>query len=296
MIAAGDTWRRLPAVAPLLADLAHYGAGAPLADCPALARGFEEGGDAGVLASSVARLFAAALVRHRFGQMPFRHSFDGHTSTLLLAWSGRAQLILHAREPGAWDYATAGFSDAERHDAILAGEGEGRLIRRDPVSGRLTTRTVALRGGTRRSLDLAREVLQVWRVSRRLVSLRVHRFGAAPDPSREYNLDDGALVHQSAGEIRASRQEMMLALLGRMACAESAPVMAAIATEPNDVSLRWQALRECLALDTAEGYRTLCALVRRDGDPLAAAAATLRAHLLIKHPRLAVLEGDRCPA
>jgi len=296
MIAAGDAWRRQPAVSAVLPDLARYGAGAPLADCPALARTFEDGDDAVALALSVTHLFAAELARNRFGQLPFRHGFDGEVSTLLLARSGRAQLILHAREPGAWEYATAGFSHAERHDAILAGEGEGALIRRDPDSGGLGARCVALKGGVRRSFDLACEALQVSRVSRRLVSLRLHRFAAAPEPSPEYRLDDGVLVHQSAGEIRASRQEMMLALLGRMGCAEAAPVMAAIAAEPNDASLRWQALRECLALDAVEGFRALCALARTGHDPLAAAAGALRAQLVEAHPCLAALEGGRCPA
>ena len=296
MIAAGDAWRRQPAVAAVLPDMERYGAGAPLADCPALTRTFGAGDEAIALTSSMTRLFATELARNRFGQLPFRHGFDGQVSTLLLARNERAQLILHAREPGAWAYATAGFSHAERHDVILAGEGEGMLVSRDPVSGGLASSSVMLKGGARRSLDLACEVLQVSRVSRRLVSLRLHRFGAAPEPSREYRLDDGVLVHQSAGEIRASRQEMMLALLGRMRCAEAAPVMAAIAAEPNDASLRWQALRECIALDTAEGFRALCALARTDNDPLAAAAGALRAQLVETHPRLVALEDGRCPA
>lgn len=296
MIAAGGEWRGLPAVASVLTDLAGYGAGLPLTACPALAAVFREGDEATALASSVARHFAAELARNRFGQMPFRHSFDGRVSTLLLARSARAQLILRAREPGAWDYATARFSDAERHDAILAGKGEGALVRRDPRRGGLGASRVALEGGVRHALDLACEALQVSRVSRRLVSLRLHRFAAAPEPSREYRLADGALVHQSAGDIRASRQEMMLALLGRMECVEAAPAMAAIARGPGDASLRWQALRECLALDTAAGFGALCRLARAERDPLAGAADALRARLLEAHPTLHALEGDRCPA
>lgn len=65
--------------------------------------------------------FATALDRNRFGQLPFRHGFDGTVSTLLLARSGRAQLIHHAREPGRTDFSSAGFSDALRYEAVLAG-------------------------------------------------------------------------------------------------------------------------------------------------------------------------------
>jgi hypothetical protein len=72
--------------------------------------------------------------------------------------------------------------------------------------------------------------------------------------------------------------------------------MAAIARGPGDDSLRWQALRECLALDTAHGFRALAAVARTAGDSLAATAGALRAQLVEAHPQLLALEDDRCPA
>jgi hypothetical protein len=155
---------------------------------------------------------------------------------------------------------------------------------------------VDLVAGTRLALDLSCEALQVLQVERRLVALRLHRFDAAPRPNREYRLCDGALVHLSAGEMRASRHAMMLALLGRMERREAAPEIAALAREPGDDSLRWQALRECLALDTAEGFRGLCSVARAAGDPLAASAGALRAQLAEAHPQLLALEDRPCPA
>jgi len=129
-----------------------------------------------------------------------------------------------------------------------------------------------------------------------LVSLRLHRIASMPAPTREYALSSGALLRQSAGEIRASRQEAMLAVLGRMRRADAVPVMAAIAREPGDASLRWQALRECLALDTAAGFSALGDLACAPTDPLAAPAATLRTQLLAAHPELAGLAVVACPA
>jgi hypothetical protein len=83
---------------------------------------------------------------------------------------------------------------------------------------------------------------------------------------------------------------MMLALLGRMDVAEAAPLMAELALEDSDSSLRWQSLRECLALDTATGFLALAALARRPHDPLAGPAGALRAQLVEAHPQLLSLE------
>jgi hypothetical protein len=138
--------------------------------------------------------------------------------------------------------------------------------------------------------------VQVLEVERHLVALRLVRTAAEPGPSREYDLADGALLRQSAGDLRASRHEMMLSLLGRMGRAEAAPLMAAVATEPGGDSLRWQALRECLALDTATGFRALSAVARESDDPLAGSAGALRAQLVEAHPQLRDLEAGPCPA
>ena len=117
-----------------------------------------------------------------------------------------------------------------------------------------------------------------------------------PGPSREHDLSTGALLRQATGDIRASRQEVMLALLGRMRRAEAAPVMAAIATEPGDPSLRWQALRECLALDPAAGFAALSEVAGVASDPLAGPAGALRAQLREAYPELASLAGVACLA
>ena len=88
----------------------------------------------------------------------------------------------------------------------------------------------------------------------------------------------------------------MLALLGRMRRAEAAPTMAAMAREAGPDGLRWQALREALALDTAEGFRALCHVARASDDPLAMPAGALRAQLVEAHPELLALEKQPCRA
>ncbi len=295
MIAAARGWHAAPQMAAIDADLARFAGGVPLEACPALAALFAPGDAGGAFCAELCRWMSEMLAREPWGQPALRHGFDGTTATLLLARVGRAHLILQTREPGSWDYDSAAFSDSIRYETVLAGSAEAKRVR---LCGKAppTREPFALDPGTRLALDLSDEALQIERVERRLVSLRLQRFAAQPRPTREYALDSGTLCQQAAGDMRTSRQEMALALLGRMGRAEAAPEMAALACEPGDPSLRWQALRECLALDSKTGFATLCAVAREADDTLAAPAGALRAQLIEAHPELRQLEDQVCPA
>ena len=112
---------------------------------------------------------------------------------------------------------------------------------------------------------------------------------------REYDLASGALIHQADPVPRTSRHEVAIALLGRMGGTDAAPLLAEMAGETDrGESLRWHALRECLGLDTALGFRALTAIARPAGDPLSHPAGALRAQLLEQHPVFA--EIAPCPA
>lgn len=293
-IAACEAWRAEALPRAALAELERFGAGAPLEACPALEAMFTDQHTASELVSSLMDRMSDALARRPFGHPPFRHGFDGATSTLLLARAGRAQLVLLAREPGQYDFTRASFSDALRYEAVLAGSAEGRIVRQLPAG--IAREPVPLVPGVRLAFDLTSESLQVTCVRQRLVTLRLHRFATEPRPTCELSLATGALLHQSSGDLAASRREMMLTVLGRMKRAEAAPAMAQIAKVPGDASLRWQALRECLALDTGLGFRALLAIARAADDPLCGPAGALRAQLVEAHPALLALENDECRA
>jgi hypothetical protein len=295
MIAACDGWRAEARVAPIFDELERYGGGAPLAECPGLARLFGPGEAAAPFAGRFCAVYSAALAGEPFGQLPFRHNFDGALSTLLLARAGTAQLTLTALEPGDYETASVTFSEADRHDAVIAGAAQARATERSP-DGTLVHREVRLEPGCRLAFDLSRQALFVGWVERRLVTLRLHRTAPAPGPMREYARADGALLRQAAGNIRHSRHEMMLALIGRMMRREAAPLMAEIAVEAGPDSLRWEALRETLALDAAQGFAALCRVARSPLDPLAAPAGALRAQLIEAHPRLRAFEEAQCRA
>ena len=138
------------------------------------------------------------------------------------------------------------------------------------------------------------EVQLVSQVPATLAMLKLQRRVCAGAVTREYALADGRLVHQAASSPRESRLELTAALLGRMGRSDAAPLLAAMAEEHGSESLRWQALRECLTLNTAAGFATLSRIARQADDPLAAPAGALRAQLLESYPQLAGVSP--CPA
>ena len=129
------------------------------------------------------------------------------------------------------------------------------------------------------------------RIDGALVTLRLQRRRENADVTREYDLTDGALLHQAAGNPRDSRLELMLALLGRMGRGDAAPHMAVLATGNAGSALRWQAVRECLALDTQIGFAALATIAARPEDPLSGPAGALRAQLIEAWPQLEELEA-----
>ena len=299
MIEVCREWHEDRQVAPVLAELKRFGSGAAIDACPELLRIFTEPDAAERFVCGFSAHFSRALRETPLGHLSLRHGFDGTCSTLLLSRAGRAHLVLAAREPGRQNPRAVTFSDALRYEAITAGEARAVIVRRCEEAGsdaRLYEEKIALGTGARLALDCRAEALLVERVERRLVTLRLHRQAGDPLPSTEHDRATGRLVLQSCGDLSISRRETMVTLLGRMDRAEAAPVLAEMALEPGDASLRWQALRECLALDTAHGFVALCTLACDAADPLAGDAGALRAQLIETHPQLAALEEPRCPA
>jgi hypothetical protein len=304
--AAMDEWRARPQVGALLAEVERFAAYRDFAECPALARLFEPGDPAaGLLASEFVTATAAALGQAPLGHVPLRNFTDGLVSTLVLARAGNATLSLVALDGQALaakpEPVTADFSPSETWEHVLAGQAcadriERRIERQSPVDGDavLESRKIELRPGQVVRRDAEREVLQIRDVDGCLVLLRLNRRRAAAGPTREYRLADGRLVHQAAGNPRDSRIELMMALLGRMGRGDAAPLLAAIAREDGSTALRWQALRECLALDTLAGFHALCEVARSSEDALSSPAGALRAQLIQSYPQLA--EVDACPA
>ena len=302
LIAALDDWRARASVARVLDDLAQFGGGAPLGTLPALAALFRRDDPAaGRLCGGLVSLLTARLAAAPLGLVPLRHHCDETISTLAIASFGSATLALQAvdgtgiaRRKAA---VSVGFAPGETYEHVLAGGAEADLLRRmaqRPGGTELGSSPCQLGPGTVMQRDSANEALVLRNVSGILVSLKLQRRAGAGSVTREYRLSDGALVHQAAACARESRLELTAALLGRMGRRDAAPLLAAMAEEETGQSLRWQSLKECLGLDTAEGFAALCRIAASAADPLAAPAGALRAQLLETYPELA--GAGPCPA
>lgn len=290
-------WRAGAGEAALLKAFSAFAAGTPLAALPDLAVLFDGSGTA---RAAIARLVGAllpVLAEAPFGQVPLRHHVGPAMTTLMLAREGEASLTLVALDPAgiaaAGPARSASFAPAEEWDVVLAGQGEGRLVEHAGAPG-LVAHPVRFAPGLAMGRDASREALLVDRAENTLLLLRLRRLAKVSAPVREYALHDGALLHQSEPCARESRQEIAVALLGAMGRRDAAPTLAGIASDPaHGDMLRWQALRQCLALDTLAGFRALAALACMAGDALSAPAGALRAQLIEQHPVLAGIEP--CP-
>lgn len=296
--AARQLWRE-GAARGVLADLERYGSGAELNGCPQLAASLACPAAARALVAPLMDGMASALREHPLGQVPFRHHRSAGSGLIQLAQHGRAALSLafYDAESGATPATTTVFSDGERHEICLAGEGEGRLLSLTERDGEAAISAIPLRLREGVALALGSALTKrVDRVAGRLVMLRLGREALAPGPSREFRIEDGALVHRASGDGQESRDEIAIALLARMGRGDAAPVLAAIAEGEGSAHLRWQALRAALALDTASGFAALERIARDAADDLSESAAALHARLLAAHPQLARVTRAPCPA
>lgn len=296
-----DAWRTSPHHQALEAELAKFAHGTALAKLPCLAGLFSPGSpSAQALIGELIAALAERLGDHPLGQVPLRSSTDGTVSNLIIASAGRAALVVQAVDGralarrGAAE--TISFTPGETWENVLTGSARAELARIiGPIPGgaALDLARCELSPGQVNFRDGARESLQLCAVPTSLVTLKLQRRLTEGAISREYRRGDGSLVHQAAASARESRLELAATLLGRMGRKDAAPLLVAMAEEEGGQSLRWQALRECLGLDTASGYSTLCRIAARADDPLAAPAGALRAHLLETYPQLTELAECR---
>ncbi|MDZ4308350.1 hypothetical protein [Allopontixanthobacter sp.] len=293
-------WRSAEGNASIFAELIRYGRGDELGECPALSSLFADLDRAAALVEDLVSQILPQIAAHPLGQVPFRHQYSGGMAVLQLAAAGDAalSLVMYERSGDTPHSPTICFTDTERHEIALAGSGTMQIVRRNRgrrAPAELSVSSVEMKSGQNLSLCGMFETKRIESVEERLVILRLGRTGAAPEPSLEFRVADGELVHQASGDKRDSCHELMVSLLGRMGRCDAAPVLAEMTRSGSD-HLRWQALRECLALDTATGFTALCGIARNPADTLSANAGSLRAQLIEAYPELAAFEKTLCLA
>lgn len=299
---AVGVWREQPHVAAMFKEIEQFDDGLPIMEFPQLFALFcEEHAAARSLALQFARVTSDCLGSAPLGHAPFRHFTDGVHSTLLLARSGNVTLSLICVDGEGFNRrlapTTADFSPSEVCEHVLAGSARGERITcraADDNAAPLEKTEISIESGSVIQRDARAEALLLREITGCLVTLRLQRRQVNAGATCEYRLADGALVHQAAGNPMDSRAELMMALLGRMERADSAPLLAEIALGDATDALRWQALRECLALDTFEGFSALTTIARSPVDTLASTAGALHSQLVETYPQLRELEP--CPA
>ena len=295
-------WRTIPQVMDVMADLSAFASGRPLSACGALARLFTpDDAAADEFVGSFMRTQIGALAAAPLGHPALRHFTDGVLSTLQLGRAGMVTLTLAAVDGQALASrpmpASVTFAPVETWQRVLAGSARADLVERRPSWSRDDSPDRPMLnlspGQVHHRLGLERELL-LREVHGRLVTLRLQRRDPAAGPAVEIDLATGHQLHQSAGSSADSRRELMVSLLGRMQRAEAAPTIAEVALGAGGEGMRWQALRECLSLDTAIGFNALQVLAGRTEDPLHRPAGELLGTLLAAYPQLKDLAA--CPA
>lgn len=286
-------------------ELAAFANGCALEDLPLLSLLFAPGDEGARAAQHYVREQLDPLVtvlgEQPLAQAPLAFAHDSAGATVVLARHGTTVLSLHVIDgdllAARGRPQSIGLIPAETVERVMAGTATGEIARTDGPLGdsiQLQMRPCAMKPGDVNQRMGLEEVLILKDVAASLAMLRLQRRTSTLEVVREYRLSDGQLIHQAAGNPNASRLELAASLLGRMGRTDAAPLLSAIAEEEASEALRWQALRECIALDTATGFAALCRIARREIDPLAAAAGALRAQLLETYPQL--LEADPCRA
>ncbi|MBY8336252.1 hypothetical protein KYN89_04260 [Alteriqipengyuania sp. NZ-12B] len=299
VLAARAEWQGRPQVARVLADCRTLRNTGDFARCGALLPLIDEDG----AQEFVARFIAAMLAAWRdqpLAQLPFRHSYAGGQGIVHIHRGGPVTLALVLVEPDtARAPRTIAFSDCDRREVVLTGQAAAvRYTRRDgapPVA-----QEVRLAPGTVLTAD-ADNSRAIAALDAPLVLLRVAREPAHPRPTLEVELETGRIVHRASPSPADGRAELAAALLGAMGRTDAAPALAGYACGEGGCGqagegARWQALRHALALDTASGFASLCAIAERDSDPLAREATALRHRLCTTYPQLAKVRESQCLA
>lgn len=296
---AASGWWANPRVAGLDHDLVRYAEGYALADCHCLSRLMADSDQAGRALAELIEALCAALVDEPTGHVPFRHQSNDGVAMLQIAQVGGAALTLVTydslvQRPKA---EAITFVDGDGCELVLAGAADLRV-------GELLSETVSdasIHYEERRivvgeRIDYSPHKARiVERVHGSLVLLRLARTAKQPGPTRSFRISDGALLHRASGDRSESHRELAVALLGRMRRQDAAPLLAGMTGEGSE-HFRWQVLRECLALDTAQGFAALSRIAADATDPLARPAGALRAQLIERYPQLVLMEVEPCLA
>ncbi|MEL7217203.1 MAG: hypothetical protein AAGK01_02100, partial [Pseudomonadota bacterium] len=228
--------------------------------------------------------------------VPFRFRQSGGFSAIQLFRFGRATLSLAAyeRQAKVREPETARFIDVETTELIVSGRARGTLHRCSDLDGSTVVETCAETWETGdRIVVQPGETRQIVAVEGSLLMLQLTRTAIRPIATREYALADSRLLKTASGDKRASSELMALGVLGAMKHEAGLKVMRDIAINTErDPDLRWEAVRQTLALKPDSGIVLLGTLAQSRTDQLSQPADKLRNELRKAHPQLASIHTE----
>jgi hypothetical protein len=296
VLRAAEQWRQHREVHALAGDLAAYDAGAPLDACPVLARLLSDRTAATGFVHDWSERMVGAMRASPLAEVPYQHRCSSGFSTLRLLTHGTCSLSLSAYERR--DDIVAGqsavFVDRESVEIAINGAARGLVYALDDRAGE--TRIV-LRHCEWQAGDVIvtgpREARQFVDVAGSLLVLQLTRAPRQPEATREYRLADGALVRSASGDKNASRAMLALGVLGALESPPALDAMAQVALDQmREPDLRWEAVRQLLALDAAQGFALLGRLADDQHDPLSEPSRRLKHQLAAAYPQLVALAKE----
>ncbi|GMN02696.1 HEAT repeat domain-containing protein [Erythrobacter sp. MTPC3] len=287
-------WHRLPQARRISCELAQYGAGQPLSQCPGLTSLLTDLPVAAAFVAEWQSRILGALSREPLGEVPHHYSCSAGLSNIRLMEHGRAALsiLAYERRGGSQTLApqTALFADRECRELVLAGSGSGTLHHRQGGStgkGLIASNPAHWKSGNTIELAGADQARQISQVEGSMVLLQLSRTAEKPGPSQELQLDDGEVLQLASGDKSASQRLMALAVLGAAQSEKALPVMRGRALDKaEDADVRWEAVRQTLSIDAARGIALLDILRRDEADPLAGPACDLLDSLIRANPSI----------
>lgn len=295
MQAARAEWLNRPEVEALRRDMEQYGAGGELGQCRSLAQAISDPDKGLQLVDGWRRILVAALKEEPLGEQPYDYRCSAGFSRIQLLRVGRATLSVVAYERREESATTVPqsvlFEDNESHELALAGSAQTSLHQLEETPGGahiLKSRSTNWKAGGSIVCRDASASRQVLKVNGALLVLQLSRPPERPKPSREVRLSDGKVIQTASGNKAASQRLMALAVLGASGHDFAIGAMTERALDPSeDTDVRWEAVRQALAMDVQQGMALLSRLgVGEEGD-LQRAAIDLERRLLATRPDLA---------
>ncbi|KWV90559.1 hypothetical protein [Erythrobacter sp. YT30] len=291
-----EPWQTHANTIAIRKDVEAYAEGRPLKDCVKLDRLLSDAVFATAFVQVWQRSMIAALRQYPLGIPTFAHRGADALANIILMAKGNASLGITVYEEAntVRKPKSAVFSDRQMHECVISGSADGVMheVRQcDGIDTLIDTCSVYWRPGAIIVTHGPCEARQVVSVKGAMVVLQLSRQASHPQPTREYSLHDGALIQSASGDKLASQKVMALSVLGAMAARGEAPgalqAMVRCANDLNeDADARWEAVRQTLACNPAQGIALLEMIAANTSDPLTLPALHLRDLLRSDQPEL----------